>query len=500
MIDNDKNDNKNEYKAINEVFYEQYSKILNDFLDIFKEKTLSKDSFLTISELEKLWKDLNGQVAILHTKLLETVLEQANEADLIHEKKKEYRDKGILLRTNRRVSLTILTINGPLTFYRYVLRPKTYIDCKKLMDLEGVKVIIPLDIYLGISNLPFKMTLDTMLNVAHLAQSRFSFVEAANDCKTYLGLSITYETVRQVAITVGDIIFKNDCKKADDLNNLRIKGKLNFPSKKKQGILYIQADGAALNTREKDEKGSTWRENKLGLVFSSDNIKYRIDSKGKQQHTILKREYVAYVGNVETFQKLLFQCAIRNGYGTFTETVLISDGATWIRNMKEMLFPDSQQILDFFHLCEKVSNFAKNIFNNDENKYKPWSKNICDALKEGKYIDVIKIINNIEYDIVSKSTINLVQYIENNINNIDYANYIKKGYFIGSGAIESGNKSVLQQRLKQAGMRWNIPSAQSMLILKSKSKSFLWSEDVKDVLLNHYKSISKPNSPISSDL
>ncbi|MDR0684516.1 MAG: hypothetical protein LBF83_05255 [Spirochaetaceae bacterium] len=32
----------------------------------------------------------------------------------------------------------------------------------------------------------------------------------------------------------------------------------------------------------------------------------------------------------------------------------MSDGAAWIRNMVEELFPDAQQILDFFHLCENV--------------------------------------------------------------------------------------------------------------------------------------------------
>ncbi|MCL1918127.1 MAG: OmpA family protein, partial [Peptococcaceae bacterium] len=54
---------------------------------------------------------------------------------------------------------------------------------------------------------------------------------------------------------------------------------------------------------------------------------------------------------------------------------------------------------------------------------------------------------------------------------------IAKGYFIGSGAIESGNKIVLQQRLKQASMRWNVSSAQPMLTLKTKCESNLWEKD-----------------------
>jgi hypothetical protein len=63
--------------------------------------------------------------------------------------------------------------------------------------------------------------------------------------------------------------------------------------------------------------------------------------------------------------------------------------------------------------------------------------------------------------------VNLYVYTTNNLNNIDYKTYESKGYFIGSGAIESGNKIILQDRLKRAGMRWNTETAQAMLTLKT---------------------------------
>jgi hypothetical protein len=69
-------------------------------------------------------------------------------------------------------------------------------------------------------------------------------------------------------------------------------------------------------------------------------------------------------------------------------------------------------------------------------------------------------------------------YIENNVSHIDYATYINKGYTIGSGAVESSNKYVLQNRLKQPGMRWNRYSAQSLVDLRSKMESNKWFNDV----------------------
>lgn len=195
-------------------------------------------------------------------------------------------------------------------------------------------------------------------------------------------------------------------------------------------------------------------------------------------HNIGKREYTAYLGPAEIFKKYLLAVALRNGYGDYEETVLLSDGATWIRNMKEELFCDAQQILDFYHLAENVTDFSKNIFDLDESEYKIWSKTMCDLLKESRHDIVLKEIKGLGNKLLSKSKFDLHNYISNNKNNIDYAAYIARGWYIGSGAIESGNKTVLQQRLKQAGMIWNKESAQYIVTLMAKAKSSQWITDV----------------------
>ena len=49
--------------------------------------------------------------------------------------------------------------------------------------------------------------------------------------------------------------------------------------------------------------------------------------------------------------------------------------------------------------------------------------------------------------------------------------------------IESGNKLILQDRLKRAGMRWNTATAQAMLTLKTKVESCIWFRDVEQPFL-----------------
>ena len=211
-------------------------------------------------------------------------------------------------------------------------------------------------------------------------------------------------------------------------------------------MLYIEVDGATFNTRSQDASGSSWRENKLGIVFSSDNIYNWTSNRGEKQHKILKREYAAYIGNVSEFKKHVFSCALKNGYGTYEKTVMIGDGATWIRNMREELFPDAQQILDFYHLCENVNTFAKHFFGTEPSKHAKWANETCDLLRDSKYREVLQDLEGKKKP--ASCSIDLYGYIRNNADSIDYANYEKEGLFIGSGAIESGNKSVLQHKVK----------------------------------------------------
>jgi len=65
-------------------------------------------------------------------------------------------------------------------------------------------------------------------------------------------------------------------------------------------------------------------------------------------------------------------------------------------------------------------------------------------------------------------------YLKNNKDKIDYSRYEKEGLFVGSGVIESSNKTITQSRLKQSGMRWSIDVANYMITLGCIDESENW--------------------------
>jgi hypothetical protein len=396
---------------------------------------------------------------------------------------------------------------GQFTILRTALIPSTKNDKIKLANSVDKKMIFPLDEAFGIDKLPYKISVAAMLEIVHWVQAIHSYDQASKEIKRNTAINLNEDTIRSVANTIGALVFRRDIARTEESWTLFNSGRLIFPQKKKDYDFYIETDGAMIHTRKPNEHKhsiagekqdttensdspehkSKWMENKLGMVFSSDNFYLWKDRNGKLQRKIGKREYISLIGPAEIFKKHLLATALRNGYGQYKQTILLSDGATWIRLMKEELFPDAQQILDYYHLAENVTNFAKNIFSLDETKYKPWAQIICKMLRKSKYNIVLKELNLLNKNVLSKSKFDLSQYILNNIKNIDYATYEERGWYIGSGAIESANRTVLQYRLKQAGMRWNQETGQNIVTLMSKAKSNLWETDVIEPTRERYE-------------
>ena len=70
----------------------------------------------------------------------------------------------------------------------------------------------------------------------------------------------------------------------------------------------------------------------------------------------------------------------------------------------------------------------------------------------------------------------LIVYYTANASRMRYDEYLRLGYGIGSGAVESAHKQILQARLRQAGMRWSVHGATHLLALRVLLLNGRWSE------------------------
>ena len=144
--------------------------------------------------------------------------------------------------------------------------------------------------------------------------------------------------------------------------------------------------------------------------------------------------------------------------------------------MIDELFPEAVQILDKFHLIENINDYGKFIFNDDTKKVEKFRDKIIGYCYSREYDLIVKELKKYKDITIPKTVCNLPVYLENNKNKIDYSTYEYNGWFVGSGAIESSNKTVVQLRLKQAGMRWSVDGANYMIALRCMWESDHWSE------------------------
>lgn len=318
-----------------------------------------------------------------------------------------------------------------------------------------------------------RMTRDFIEIVTYTAQMVPGFKKAEEVLEKLTGIRISASQIKIISEEVGKDIFEKQMEKAEASYALpEIAAPALLEKDRQDAVLYILADGSAVNTRVQDEDGSTWKEMKLGLTFLDRDLIKRKNGSA----IITKKEYVTYFGSVGEFKKVLYDSAARAGYGRVKNVVVIGDGAHWIWNMCKELFPDAECILDYYHMTENVYSYSRELFPNDDKKYKKWAETVIYYIETDQVKKALKKIADSPLSDKSKQTVNLEGYITNNIDKIRYLEYKNKDYYIGSGMVESGNKSVIQRRMKQAGMRWSINGGQYMATLRAKHESKRWSD------------------------
>jgi Transposase len=231
--------------------------------------------------------------------------------------------------------------------------------------------------------------------------------------------------------------------------------------KDKQEPVYMMMDGCMLFSREEG-----WKEMKLGRIFSSSSC-VAVQTDRKQ---IMQSLYVCHFGGHREFIEK-WECYT----AAYQHKVFIADGAKWIWNWVEDCCPQAVQILDFFHAVEKIGAFAANQYS-DEQERARWLEQQKQRLRNNEAAKIIEELrsmqpSNKEGD---KSRMEAIRYYENNISRMQYKTYIEKGYLIGSGAIESAHRNVIQQRLKLSGQRWSVNGAQYIANLRTYRKGGHW--------------------------
>jgi hypothetical protein len=281
------------------------------------------------------------------------------------------------------------------------------------------------------------------------------FEQAAERWSMHYPFTISSNLLRRVTDRVGE--------RCEHSHDRHLQQALQPAEKKRPRLLVVQNDGSMLPMRD----GEGWREAKLAMVTRADKS---LLGRGGQRGMISQARYVAVLGGPDDLAHSLGEALRVEQANRVEQVVWLADGAPSNWRLADRLQPGCTQVLDWHHAVEHAMSCAKVLLGEGDATLPLWQQRVNTLLLQGanrfiaELMDCLDEVTTVEERLALND---LVRYYRTNARRMNYSEYIKAGYPIASGAIESAHRHVLQTRMKLAGQRWSVPRARRMARLRA---------------------------------
>ena len=195
--------------------------------------------------------------------------------------------------------------------------------------------------------------------------------------------------------------------------------------------------------------------------------------------------YFSRLAEAETFSRLATVETQRRGTERAEIVCAVNDGAEWIQGFIDLQRHDAVRILDFSHAAGYVAQVGQAVLGEATLEFKTWLATTLHELKHDSPTQVLQTLQDMQREleggVASAETLDRVRtainYLDKRRAQMDYARFQAAGYPIGSGSVESGNKVVVEARLKGAGMHWAREHVDPLVALRDVLCSDRWAED-----------------------
>ena len=189
----------------------------------------------------------------------------------------------------------------------------------------------------------------------------------------------------------------------------------------------------------------------------------------------VKTRYLAGLNPLAEFAPLLRPPAGRVGMDQADLWIGLTDGGNGLEDRLAENFPRVEVvILDFFHPAERLTGLARLLHPKDEAAAEEQARQWRGLLKDEGGALLAAVLREHPWPRragLAEAVAAVVDYLEGHAHRMEYPEYLTQGWNIGSGAVESGCKTVVGQRLKLAGMRWGEDGADALCHLRALYRS-----------------------------
>jgi hypothetical protein len=177
----------------------------------------------------------------------------------------------------------------------------------------------------------------------------------------------------------------------------------------------------------------------------------------------------------------------RRGTASAGRVAGVLDGALWEQGFLAVQRPDAVRILDWPHAVGYLAKVAQALYGVGTKETHAWLAAQRETLLHGDPEVVLHRLRGLQEDLTLQAgdgppppalavLTDATDYLSTRRAMLRYAEFRAAGYPIGSGAVESANKLVVEARLKGAGMHWALAHVNPLLALRGMACSDRWEE------------------------
>jgi hypothetical protein len=285
-------------------------------------------------------------------------------------------------------------------------------------------------------------------HLVHLA-SWMPFAQASSLLTLLLGVQAGKETVRRLTEQAGEPVEQAQTQAA----------KAEWQEKTTQiappARLVMSADGAYVPL----VKGE-WAEVRtlaIGQVKTSRASGKKSETRAQNLSSFSRMtsaERFSELAEVETRRRQVVQAE---------QVCAVMDGAGWLQGLVDVHRPDALRILDFPHAAEHLSLLLQTLEQAGISLSADLLPRLLHHLKHRGPRALLRLAKRLPAHLSEVEGVREhLSYLQKREALMDYPEFRKHGWPIGSGSVESANKLVVQARLKGAGMHWERKNVNPM--------------------------------------
>jgi hypothetical protein len=235
--------------------------------------------------------------------------------------------------------------------------------------------------------------------------------------------------------------------------------------------MVVSADGAMVPLR-----GGEWGEVRtlaIGVVPAPEQT---------PSGAVLRRtEAITYFSRLATAEAFTRQALVethRRGLENAEQVAAVMDGADWLQGLADHHCPRALRILDFAHAAQRIAAIAQTLWPEGATQAAAWITQWTHRLKHEGPQPLLAELRQLhaQYPDCEPLRSNYAYLVKREAQ-LQYPDFIQQGWPIGSGMVESANKSVVEARLKGAGMHWQRTHVDPMLALRNLVCNDRWSQE-----------------------